>query len=508
MAVALPTTEEQLVLAGVEIDPLAEEIAQLRAPGGFSLTDGQQRALHHVITAIDRGEHCALAGPAGTGKSTMLGLLVELLQRRELPYMLCAPTHKAAGVMRDVVGADADVATVASLLQLKPRMRGRRVLFLPDRRDGRPLPSRTRVLICDESSMVPALLGDGLEKLADRAGAVLVMVGDSAQLPPVSAKPGDLEDQEVGDPDLALQSLPAEQFLNPPAGRALLTQVVRHQGAVLKFATALRECDEIEAVWPTNSHSYGDSAVRTYEHQGSWLYCAAERIGTEAWDADPDRARVVCWSNRQCHSIGAALRERRYGPLDALHWNEGEILANAEAICPPGESLAPPIAPSSCEWRVVSSEAVTLETEVCHIPWRTPERKLQRLLAFGVSAEVAQLKLEPVTAAPGQDPICVYAELPGRRDWCQQLQESARAIKAAALSTRDRKAAWRHWHHCRSWVADIRPAAVLTVHRSQGSTFNEVFVAGDLAWCSGPEAKALHYVAVSRARKIVHVIRR
>ena len=508
MAVALATTEKQLDLPGVQVDPLADEIAQLRAPGGFSLTGGQQAALHHVMSAIERGEHCALAGPAGTGKSTMLGLLVQLLQRRELPYQLCAPTHKAAGVMREVVGAGADVATVASLLRLKPKMRGRRVLFLPDSRTGRPLHPGTKVLICDESSMVPALLGDGLEKLADRAGAVLLMVGDSAQLPPVSAQPSDLEDREKDDPDLVLQSAPAEQFLEPPGGRALLTQVVRHQGAVLRFATALRECDDIAAVWPTASHADGDSAVRTYEHQGSWLHCAAERIATEDWDADPDRARVVCWSNRQCHSIGAALRERRYGPLDALRWNEGEILANAEAICPPGESLAAPIAPSSCEWRVVASETVTLETDTCRIPWRTPERKLQRELTFGVTGEVARLHLEPITAGPGQHPIQIYAELPGRRDWHQQLQAAVRAIKAAALPPADRKAAWRHWHYCRSWVADIRPAAVLTVHRSQGSTFEEVFVAGDLAWCSGPEAKALHYVAVSRARKIVHVIRR
>ena len=55
-------------------------------------------------------------------------------------------------------------------------------------------------------------------------------------------------------------------------------------------------------------------------------------------------------------------------------------------------------------------------------------------------------------------------------------------------------------------VADLRPGAVLTVHRSQGSTFGQVFVAGDLAWSESKEAMALHYVAATRAKTALHVI--
>ncbi len=45
------------------------------------------------------------------------------------------------------------------------------------------------------------------------------------------------------------------------------------------------------------------------------------------------------------------------------------------------------------------------------------------------------------------------------------------------------------------------PAAVLPVHRSQGSTFGEVFVAGDGVWPSDEQLRRqLVYGAVSRAR--------
>ena len=56
----------------------------------------------------------------------------------------------------------------------------------------------------------------------------------------------------------------------------------------------------------------------------------------------------------------------------------------------------------------------------------------------------------------------------------------------------------------RDAFASLGPAAVLTVHRSQGSTFGEVFVAADVFW---PKDEILRrqlvYVAVSRASQAV-----
>jgi exodeoxyribonuclease-5 len=48
---------------------------------------------------------------------------------------------------------------------------------------------------------------------------------------------------------------------------------------------------------------------------------------------------------------------------------------------------------------------------------------------------------------------------------------------------------------------------VLTVHRSQGSTFGEVFVAGDVFWPSDLVLRRqLVYVAVSRASQAVWLV--
>jgi exodeoxyribonuclease-5 len=66
---------------------------------------------------------------------------------------------------------------------------------------------------------------------------------------------------------------------------------------------------------------------------------------------------------------------------------------------------------------------------------------------------------------------------------------------------------WRRYFLVRDAFASLGPAAVLTVHRSQGSTFGEVYIAGDVFW---PEDAVLRrqlvYVAVSRASQAVWLV--
>jgi exodeoxyribonuclease-5 len=87
------------------------------------------------------------------------------------------------------------------------------------------------------------------------------------------------------------------------------------------------------------------------------------------------------------------------------------------------------------------------------------------------------------------------------------------ALEAALARLRQRardagkqegKGLWRRFFLVRDAFASLGPAAVLTVHRSQGSTFAEVFVDADVFWPSDPVLRRqLVYVAVSRASQAV-----
>ena len=76
--------------------------------------------------------------------------------------------------------------------------------------------------------------------------------------------------------------------------------------------------------------------------------------------------------------------------------------------------------------------------------------------------------------------------------------------QAKDAGKQDGKGMWRRFFLVRDAFASLGPAAVLTVHRSQGSTFAEVFVDGDVFWPSDTVLRRqLVYVAVSRASQAV-----
>jgi exodeoxyribonuclease-5 len=84
----------------------------------------------------------------------------------------------------------------------------------------------------------------------------------------------------------------------------------------------------------------------------------------------------------------------------------------------------------------------------------------------------------------------------------QRLRQQAREA-----GKQDGRALWRRYFLVRDAFASLGPAAVLTVHRSQGSTFTEVFIAADVFWPSDRLLRRqLVYVAVSRASQAVWLV--
>ena len=80
-------------------------------------------------------------------------------------------------------------------------------------------------------------------------------------------------------------------------------------------------------------------------------------------------------------------------------------------------------------------------------------------------------------------------------------------LQAREAGKQEGRALWRRFFLLRDAFAWLGPAAVLTVHRSQGSTFAEVFVDGDVFWPKDPVLRRqLVYVAVSRASRSVALV--
>ncbi len=119
-----------------------------------------------------------LTGGPGTGKTTILKGLLQVLGQMQLSYLLAAPTGRAAKRLTEVTGEDA--STIHRLLESTIDPATGDMVFL--RNEANPL--KTDVIIVDEMSMVDVLLLDSLLR-ATPEDARLIFVGDPDQLPPV-----------------------------------------------------------------------------------------------------------------------------------------------------------------------------------------------------------------------------------------------------------------------------------------------------------------------------------
>ena len=470
----------------------------------ITLTPGQQAALTQLLASIKAGQNCSLQGPAGTGKTVLVGVLIEHLQHQDKSLLAAAPTHKALGVLRSRIPDQVDACTVASLLGLKPRQRGNWIEYVPDWNQARQR-GRLRgvdVLLVDEASMVSEALGSDLVRLAAENNTVLVMIGDQAQLPPVDPPPPDGVDEANH------RGVMSAAFLAPPGAVARLSEIVRHQGPVLELATQIRQTttiQEIHKVWPNRNLIDDQSRVIVYRWPNHWMAAAQRTLCDPRWEASPNSARIICWSNRACRIASDSIRSARYG-TDATLWQVGEIVGNGDAIQRPGESLSPPLAPSSYEWRIIGAEQIQLAENFGTFVWFTPKRKDRREFQIACDLPAQRLTLEPLDPDGSVSTIQVNVPLPGDDTWRMDLSELKKEIAKVDPATRNK--AWSAWHNLGSLCADIRSAGVLTVHRAQGSTFGHVWVSNDLAFCASADAVPLHYTALTRASKAVHIVER
>lgn len=125
-----------------------------------------------------------LIGPAGAGKTTVLGILCAQEAITKEAILLLAPTGKARVRMQELSkGATAQAMTIAQFLNQHGRYDGKAGRYILS---NRPKAEGYGTVIVDESSM---LTEDMLGALFDALRGVkrFIFVGDPAQLPPIGA---------------------------------------------------------------------------------------------------------------------------------------------------------------------------------------------------------------------------------------------------------------------------------------------------------------------------------
>ena len=159
------------------------EIDSFETEHGIVLAAEQRNA---VVTALSGGCMVLTGGP-GTGKTTTINTIIELLEKLKLTIALTAPTGRAAKRMTQITGREAK--TIHRLLGAQEAGRGS--VFTHDEDD----PLKADVIILDEASMVDTQLMASFLR-AVKPGGRVIFSGDSDQLPSVG--PGNVLHDMIG----------------------------------------------------------------------------------------------------------------------------------------------------------------------------------------------------------------------------------------------------------------------------------------------------------------------
>ena len=178
-----------------------------------------------------------LKGFAGTGKTTLVGTLVSSLWKTRLKSVLMAPTGRAAKVMANY--ANTQSFTIHRKIYFPKKQGGGSIRF-----ELAPNKHRDTIFIVDEASMIPdapsdsklfgngSLLDDLIQFIYSGHNCKLILIGDTAQLPPVRLNLSP-----------ALDADKLQVNYNKEVIRLELDQVMRQaeNSGILHNATLLRE---------------------------------------------------------------------------------------------------------------------------------------------------------------------------------------------------------------------------------------------------------------------------
>ena len=420
-----------------------------------------------------------ITGQAGTGKTTSLKELVDYCIDQEINYLVCAHTHKACGVLRSKLPLGASVSTLWSFLNKRPTVND-------DATNIKHLQGKVRTGECDEVSLLFvdefSMVGEAelmdLRSLQDPdyegvPNIKIVAIGDLNQLPPV----GDMQTW-----------IPGGDHWHK------LTKIYRQADGnqlieTLTDLVAMIEGGELSALAENKNFVKdleGDKLLSMYlSDKADNVFLCYTNEAVQQWNRELQGRDEPIPGDRlfspTAHRYFDFVRELETDEIQYIdRLRDDPLFFNSKY-----KTLEHLLASGMARFFLVKDcENPDLEF-VFPVVWGTYSAKLLRN-DLGIAGVNANKTIE----AKGHNP----------KSWAKNNYKHELA--------RIRAKAWRNYFVFNETVLCMDFAHAMTIHKSQGSTFNNVYLdAQDLYKCAQNDFKLylkLYYVALSRAANNVY----
>ena len=434
----------------------------------INLTTSQQTAFEALKAFANGRTSNALAvleGFAGTGKTTIVGELLNALQGLRVAVM--APTNKAVAVLREKTGS-AQGVEFGSLhsflgLRLKENEDGSQSCLA----EGACSLHEYDLAVVDEASMVSENLFESI--LRFKRGCKILFVGDPAQLPPVADGGLDSPVFRMVPYKLRLNEIVRQAEGNPIIAASIVVRNAIEAGERV-------QASKIVAAFPLPPSSAGtmsggiETMVQTLCHEAS----------------SNRQCRAIVWRNQTAKAINTQTHYRLFPECESPFAVGELVIANSEF-----KSDREAGYPSA---RIFNSE----ELEVAAIGKCAQHPTYKTIPAWRVVLKRTNGGNNVVAYYP-QNESAVKKQV-------DKLWESYRVAKQA----KDRSSSE---HSAAAWAltrafAPLRHCYAMTAHKSQGSTFDTALVYWDdlMGQRNDFEFNRMLYVSMTRASKYMALV--